>query len=90
MPTNSNTTLGGRSSSGPAQGAAAVTPNDGANLAVAGSRGLWVGGAGNVAVVTAQGDSVTFTGVPAGYLLQVAVSRVLATGTTATNLLALY
>lgn len=90
MPRSSNTTLGGRGSSGPAQGAAAVTPSDSTDLDVQGSRGLWVGGAGNVAVITAQGDTVTFNGVAAGYLLPVAVSRVLATGTTATNLVALY
>lgn len=41
------------------------------------------------AVVTRGGSSVTFTGVAAGSILPVAVNRVLATGTTATNIMAL-
>ena len=90
MPRSANSTFGGRGSSGPAQGAAAVTPDDANNLPVLGARGLWVGGAGNIAVMTAQQDTVTFNNVPAGFLLPVSVHRVMATGTTATNLVALY
>lgn len=51
---------------------------------------LFVGGAGNVAVTTATGQSVTFTGVTAGTLLPVMVSQVQSTGTTATLLIGIY
>ena len=51
---------------------------------------IYVGVTGNVAVITAQGDTVTFVGVPAGSTVPVQVTRVLATGTTATSLVAIY
>jgi len=66
--------------------AAAVTPSDTTAVTF---RALWVGGAGNVAVVTEGGNSVTFTAVPAGTLLPVAVQTVKSTGTTATNMVGL-
>lgn len=66
--------------------AAAVTPSDTTAVTF---RALWVGGAGNVAVVTEGGNSVTFTGVPAGTLLPIAVRAVNSTSTTATNLVGL-
>jgi len=71
-----------------AEYAAVVTPNDSVDLPLK-ARALFVGGAGNIAVVTRGGSSVTFTGVAAGSILPVAVNRVLATGTTATNIMAL-
>jgi hypothetical protein len=74
----------------PALGAAAVTPNDSTDLVVRPARSLFIGGAGNVAVITAAGDTVTFNGLAAGSILPVQVTRVLATGTTATNIIALY
>jgi len=45
---------------------------------------LYVGGAGDVKVVTENGDTVTFKAVPVGTQLQIRVKQVLATGTTAT------
>ena len=51
---------------------------------------LYVGGLGDVNVITAGGDDVTFTAVPAGTFLPVQVVRVFATGTAATNILALW
>jgi hypothetical protein len=71
-----------------AEYAAAVTPNDSVDLALK-ARALYVGGGGSVAVVTRGGSSVTFVGVPAGGYVLAAVDRVLSTGTTATNILAL-
>ena len=47
------------------------------------------GGAGDVSVVTAGGQTVTFANVPVGTLLPVQCVRVRATGTNATNILAL-
>jgi hypothetical protein len=72
----------------PAAYALAVTPNNDTNLTLA-ARSLYVGGDGNVAVITAGGSTVTFSGCVAGTILPVQVSRVLATGTTATNIIAL-
>lgn len=72
-----------------ATGAFAVTPNDSTNLAQP-ARALWIGGAGNVAVVLNNGGAaVTFQNVPSGSLLPVQAFRVMSTNTTATNILAL-
>lgn len=56
------------------------------------TRGLWVGGAGNVKVDLMGGGTVTFTGVLAGTLLQIRASKIYSTtnGTTASNLVALW
>jgi len=51
---------------------------------------IYVGGAGNVKVTTAQGDEVTFIGLQMGSVIPVQVIRVWSTGTTATNLLRIY
>jgi hypothetical protein len=51
---------------------------------------LYVGGAGDLRVITSGGDDVTFYGVEAGSFLPVSVLKVWATGTTATNILALW
>lgn len=46
--------------------------------------GIWVGGAGNVALVKRDGTPVTFAGVPAGTFLPITCIGVNATNTTAT------
>lgn len=51
---------------------------------------LYVGGAGNLSVVTLGGDEVIFNGVPAGTTLPIQVTKLKATGTTATNVIALW
>lgn len=72
----------------PAQNALAVTPSD---TTVLGARGLWVGGAGAVAVDFRDGSTgVVFSGVPAGTFLPIAAYRVKATGTTATLIVAVF
>ena len=68
--------------------AAAVTPNDSTDLANQGC--IYVGGTGDVSVITAGGQTVTFSGVPAGSFLPMQVKRVRSTGTTATLILVLY
>jgi hypothetical protein len=73
----------------PASRAAAITPDDGIDLDAA-TRSIWVGGAGDVAVITAGGDTVTIPGALAGTWIPVRATRVLATGTTATGLVALW
>ena len=74
---------------GPAHYAAAVTPNDGADLADT-SRALYIGGAGDVKVDMYGSGTVTFVGVTAGSVLPVRVDRVYSTGTTATSIVALW
>ena len=72
-----------------AHSAVVVTPSDTTVLPT--TRGLYAGVAGNVAVTMSDNqNSVTFVGVQAGSILPVQVTKVLATGTTATNILALY
>jgi hypothetical protein len=71
----------------PAEHAETVTPSDSTDLVVV-SRALWIGGAGNISVVMASGATVTFSGIVAGTLLPIRVSRVKATSTTATNIIA--
>lgn len=69
--------------------AIAVTPADGSDIANV-SRAIWVGGAGNLAVILAGDTSaVTFTGVPAGTMLPLRVKRVMSTNTTATSIVAI-
>jgi hypothetical protein len=65
----------------------AVTPSDATVLQT--TKALYVGGAGNVAVTMAGGGNATFVAPPVGTILPVAVSKVLATGTTATSIVAL-
>jgi hypothetical protein len=77
---------------------AAVTPSDTVNIPSvstedgSGNNGcvLYVGGTGNLRVLTAGGDTITFTNMPAGTFVPVQVLRVYATSTTATNIVALW
>ncbi len=66
--------------------AAAITPSD---TVAQTYRAIYVGGAGNVSVVTAGGNTVTFTAPPVGTILPVEVQFVRATLTTATLLIGL-
>ncbi len=74
-----------------ARGCVAVSPSDSADLAVP-AKALYIGVAGDVAVLplnaTDTSQAVTFTAHPVGYM-PVQVRRVLSTGTTATNIVAL-
>lgn len=69
-------------------GAATFTASDSVNLPTPSV--IYVGGAGDVKVTTAQGDEVTFGGLAAGQVIPVQVIRVWSTGTTATGLLRIY
>jgi hypothetical protein len=74
--------------------AAAIVPSDTADLPHVTSS-IYVGGAGNLVVLMADPGSidsatVTFTAVPVGTVLQIQARRVMATGTTATNLVAIW
>jgi hypothetical protein len=67
----------------PANSAAEITPNDTTDLSTF-SRAVYVGGAGNLRVTMLGGQTVTFSNVAAGTMLPIRVSRIWATGTTAT------
>lgn len=71
-----------------AETVANVTKSDTTKLS-ADCIGLWVGGAGNVAVTMWDGSTATFSSVPAGTLLPISPMLVMA-ATTATNIVALY
>lgn len=70
--------------------AVAVTPSDGSDLAKKPCLGLLANVAGNV-VVRMKGSSTSVTlSLAAGIILKVRADRVLASGTTATGISALY
>lgn len=74
-----------------AQRVVAIVPNDNNDLAAPPTIGLYIGTGGDVTLTpNSGGTNVTFKAVPTGRLLPVCPKRVLATGTTATNILALY
>jgi len=72
----------------------AVTPSDTAALEYDGevmrTKGVYVGGAGDLAVDSDEGTAVVFENVPAGSILPIDVSFINATGTTATSIVALF
>lgn len=67
--------------------AAAVTPSDSATIF---ANALYVGGGGNVTVVTEGGDTVTFSNVPAGTTIVIRATQVRATNTSATNIVRMW
>ncbi len=73
----------------PARDGLRVVPSDSADLTQL-SRALFVGTAGNVAVVMAGGQAITFENCAAGSILPVRAARVLNTGTTAGAIIALW
>ena len=75
----------GSSAQAPATNWVAITPHDSTNLTYY-PRGVYVGGAGNVAAVDWDGTAVTFVGVQAGTILPIRPRRINSTNTTATSL----
>jgi len=67
----------------------AVTPND-SNTLTPPSDAIYVGTAGNVVVTGINGADYTLTGALAGAVYNISVTKVKATGTTASNIVALY
>ena len=76
--------------SDPASRYFSVTPHDSNNFTEGEVRALYVGGAGDLAAVSAAGDTVTFSAVAAGSVLPIRAVRVNSTNTTATNIVGLY
>ena len=68
----------------------AVTPVDGTDLPGGICIGLLATGAGNINVNLAGGGTAVLTGLSAGQALLIEATRVLATSTTATGIVALY
>lgn len=73
----------------PAVFAFPISPSDADYLPFV-PRAVYVGGSGNLAVMTAGLDIVVLVGVAVGSVLPVRVIKVFATGTTATNLVGFY
>ena len=73
----------------PALNCFSITPDDGTNLSEV-TKALYIGEGGDVVLRSALGEEdVTFRNLPAGYILDVRVSAVRATGTTATDIVGL-
>lgn len=73
----------------PARNCFAITPNDNAALPFL-PKAIYVGVGGNlVARAIDSGSDVTFTNVTSGSLLDIRLTSVRATGTTASNLIGL-
>ena len=77
--------------SSPATDCFAVVPSDADDLAIV-PKGIYVGTGGDVRLIgigASGGNPALFRNVPSGSLLPVRARRVLATGTTATDLVAM-
>ena len=70
--------------------ATSITPSDSTDLAGGATKGLYIGGAGNVKVDMADGTTITFTALSAGIIHPISAKRVYVTDTTATLILAVY
>ena len=66
----------------------AVTPSDTTELT--GVRALWIGGTGTIAVMAVNDTAAVSFTVPSGTMLPIFAKKVMATGTSATNIVALY
>ena len=87
MSTSTPATHTGAAATAPAGYGLAVTPSDSTVLPFC--RALYIGGGGNLTVRDIN-DTVLYSNVQAGSILPIQVDQVRATGTTATNIVALY
>ncbi len=78
-----------KSPTAPAGGGEAISKSDTVSTTTP-FRAIYVGVAGNVAVLTLSGAVLTFIAVPAGTILPVSGSRVNSTDTTAASMIALW
>lgn len=75
-----------------------VTPNDSQDLVLSGGvitgidngACLYIGTGGNITITTIGGQTVTLNNLADGVFVPIQVKRVFATGTTASDILALY
>ncbi len=73
----------------PATDGEAVTPSDVTDTSTQ-FRALYIGAGGNVSLITLGATTLTFVGVQTGAILPVRGTRVRATNTTATSIIALW
>lgn len=73
----------------PANGGQEITPNDSVDLNEI-SRALYIGSDGNVSVETGDGTILIFKNVVGGSILPLQVRKVLATGTTSADIVAMW
>lgn len=67
----------------------AITKSDADELSHV-TRAIYVGGAGNIKLLTLGGETVTFIGLPVGTTLRIRAKQVFSTDTTATNMVGMY
>lgn len=89
MPATDSFSSFGKGYTTPATDGAQVTPDDSNDLGYV-TRAVYIGGAGDVHVTLKYGAEITLRGVGAGTVLPIRVSRVWASNTTATDLVALW
>lgn len=75
--------------SAPATRVGAVVPHDGNPLSDI-PKALYIGGGGTIVLAGTSGGDATLANVPAGSVLPIRARFVRATGTTATNIVALF
>ena len=73
-----------------ATNAVAVTPDDANDLEITPTSALQVGGSGDVKVEMEDGTTIVLPSLTAGVVYPYSITRVYATDTTATNVIALY
>jgi hypothetical protein len=66
-----------------------VTPSDLNDLSIDFTRGIYIGGTGSLRVMMVDGGIISFPRIVGGSILPLCVKRILSTGTTATNIIAL-
>ena len=74
---------------GPAEAGAAISPNDTQDLPYL-TRAIYVGGDGDIRLTLQDGSEITFSAAVAGTVLPLRASRIWQSGTSATNLVALW
>lgn len=72
----------------PGMDGAAVTPSNTTGWGFV-ARALYIGGVGDVTLVTPNDTVLTFVGVPGGVILPIMCTRVNLTGTSATSIVAI-
>lgn len=66
-----------------------ITPSDTTEFTQP-TRVLYIGNTGDITVVMISGTTLSFTNVTSGQILPFRVSKVMATGTTATNIIGMF
>ena len=70
--------------------AVTITPDDSTDLIEIPTTGLYVGGNGDIKVDMLDGTTTTFVGLKAGVVYPFKITRIYATGTTATDIVVIY